>query len=162
MAGTEHLFHELFESLRVLWGPLTSKKWEQQLRQGWKEKYVYCVTNSLAGFGAITNTGLALTPDAPVDQQCVVTPALQKHFKETSFTTCTEQVPSKNRQPLLCMRSVSILAARAGLCMNPSYTTPFWMHVRESQLSSLPSLLAFSDPTTFPLFQKVDEKVSRS
>ena len=85
-----------------------------------------------------------------------VTPALQKHFKETSFTTCTEQVPSKNRQPLLCMRSVSILAVRARLCMNPSYTTPFWMHVRGGQLSSVPSLQAFSDLATLPLFQKLE------
>ena len=85
MAGTEHLFHELFESLRVLWGPLTSKKWEQQLRQGWKEKYVYCVTNSLTGFGAITNTGLTLT------HRCSSRPAMRcdsspaKTFQRNQF-----------------------------------------------------------------------------
>ena len=85
MAGAEHLLHELFKCLCVLWGPLTRMKWEQQVSNGWTDKYVYCVTNMLTGFGAVTNTGLTLT------HRCSSRPAMRcdsspaKTFQRNQF-----------------------------------------------------------------------------
>jgi len=116
----------------------------------------------LTGFGAVTNTGFASTPrcSSLPAMRCDSSPAL--HWSKTLPVHVWNNFQFKYIQRLLCKRSVCILAVWAGLWLKPSYTTPFWMHVRGSQLTSLASSQTFIDPTTFPLFQKLEEKVSRS
>ena len=162
VTGAEHCFHELFKRLCALWGPLTKKKWEQQLRNAWTIKYVCCAKSMLTGLGAVTNTGFASTPrcSSLPAMRCDSSPAL--HWTKTLAVHVWNNFQFKYIERLLCKRSVCILAVWAGLWLKPSYTTPFWMHVRGSQLTSLLSSQTFIDPTTFPLFQKLDEKVSRS
>ena len=41
----------------------------------------------------------------------------------------------------------------SGLCMYPSYMTPFWMHRRGSQLTSVPISQAFMGTEHFPLLK---------
>ena len=114
---------------------------------------MYCIRNMLTGFGAVTKTGFASTPDAPAGQQYVVTPALhniqRKQFQYMYGTTAIQIYTT------LTLYEVCLYFGRVGRIVHESFIHHTLLDACEGGPTEFSSQLAsFQWPSYFYLFSK--------